>query len=139
MKHLFLICMLLVPVATAAQDAKVLALDEQDAKDAAALYQQLHDVQAKIGQLHDRITTKYLTVEKSGPGFVSSVCFKSVSGVAEYAPCSEDPKTPKTHKEVRDGWLDFVYSADFKFIVPKPYEAPSSASYSCINPVFTTK
>lgn len=115
------------PIITLGQSAKVIALSTADAEEAKSLYAQQEVINKKIEALQERIKENYLKERASKPKpnticFSSSGCYWSV------------------------GWEtgEFLFSDDFKFIVPKPFTTPTTSSgsifrvspdYNIINPV----
>jgi hypothetical protein len=91
-----------------AQSRKVIVLDPADANQAKAAYAELADAKGKIAKLESTVKDKYLT------------------------------ETVKSCKKRKDGWGDFEYSEDFKYIVPAGVPTwgfitvPSSPNYCCM-------
>lgn len=137
MKYLGLL-LTAVSLASHAQTARVIALSPEVAGEAKALYEQRDAINKRIDDLRRKVETLYLMEEKPGPdpftssGFVSDTCGFVLSANGSAHPCpvetAEQKKVRldqeakdklKTHLERKRDWLDFEFSEDFKFIVPK--------------------
>lgn len=81
-------------IAGRAQNAKVISLSAEDAAKAAHLYDERDRIEREIMEMTGNITLKYLMV---------------------------DPKD--SLHQIKQGWSQFEFSEDFKYIVPKPYIA----------------
>lgn len=149
-----------------AQSAKVIALSPADAKEAKDLYAQRDAINKRIDDLQKKVTDKYLSDEKPGPGGFSGSgiismragCFLSINnGQAEPSGCPPETETEKklrldreaaqkaedakkTHLERKSGWDQFEFSEDFQFVVPKT-SVPLVNSYGygngCCNGIFS--
>ena len=93
--------LLAVPLILNAQTAKVIKLSDADAEQAKALYAEKAQVETKITELEIKIHKDYITLWSPS----------EQNGVSYGFP--------------KSGWtsLEFEYSDDFKYIVPKPYPA----------------
>lgn len=137
-----------VSVAAHAQSAKVIALSPADAKEAKDLYAQRDAINKRIDDLHQKVTDKYLSDEKPGPGpsltgYITTTCAMILSINGVQPPCPPETADAKKaredreakeklmhHLEVKDDWRNgFEFSDDFKFVVPKSISMPSNPSW----------
>ncbi len=110
---------LLIPLPSFGQTAKVIQLTDEEAAQAKSLYAQKTDVDAKISALRDHVTKKYF------PGINS--CTTEWTDGKRHAYC--EPYIAPS---------DFEFSEDFRFVVPKPTPAPAQAwpsNYPYIAPI----
>jgi len=114
----FLIALaLLVPVAGAAQSAKVIVLSDADAAEAKSLHRKLQEILDKQKALESKIKAKYIVAahDKNNGGICGTDgCYDSEWGSG------------------------FEYSEDFRFVVPvpaRPYNGNSMLN--CVIPTFS--
>lgn len=152
MKFTGSLLLLALSLPLSAQTAKVIALSPADSAEAKALYVQRDTINKKIEELQKKITDKYLSVEKPGPGMFGSgatnngcVALFDGSGIP-HPPCTKPTAAEKAaadkeynsqhHLERIPGWDDFQFSEDFKFIVPVEHKYPSSGPTFMVNPAW---
>lgn len=92
-----------------AQDAPVIELKAADAAEAQKLYAQMKAAETAYQQFTEKIKAKYLFMSPDDDDRGS--CFVMLA----------DGKQGCTRRGFAT--LDFIFSADFRFIVPKPVEA----------------
>ena len=143
-----LIAIALLAVATicSSQSAKVIQLDPGDAAEAASLDAEMKALVARQEAFHKSVVEKYLVTKDrrfGGYPYESSNLLTAVDGLIFCtigSPCHEPTPQEKAAAEkvrkeeeakrrwIKMGWDygEFVYSEDFKFIVPKPTTPISS-------------
>jgi hypothetical protein len=105
------------------QTAQVIELTPNEAKQAATLYAEKAAVEAKIEALRNALTSKYVMVRTLQVG--------SAKG---WVDCGPGGCLPVTRPE----WLNgFVYSTDFKFIVPASSLTFQIGGAGCTTPIST--
>lgn len=102
------LALFLLATAIHAQTAKVIALDAKDAAKAKSLHDQQEALKDKIELFTEAVKKKYLEVPAPEP-------IHTFSGVVYVAGIDGD-------YYIKPGWSwgDFLYSDDFKYIVPAP-------------------
>ena len=123
---LIIIILSLVGIASA-QNAKVIQLSVDDASAAKALYEEKIALDKKISNFDDAIYKKYTEVLASPSIRHGNTCvYANVwPGGSSSGPCD-------AFKVEKEGWEHgFVYSEDFKFIVPKQVETPKDPKLNC--------
>lgn len=112
MKTPLLLALVLCPIVMSAQTAKVQALTPTEATEAKSLYQQQSDIEKKIADFRDSLVKEYIQTknEKDAGPYIS--VYGGSGGVYYF----------------RAGWSgdDFLFSDDFKYIVPTPTPVPSN-------------
>lgn len=120
MKRLIAIVMLAICGVSSAQTAKVISLNAKDAAEAKSLHDQQAALTGKVSTFHDHIVTAYLMVATKPQ---APIC---VSG--NFSQCAQ----------YLSGWGsgEFLFSEDYKYIVPNPALPQSSGNLwnngSCI-------
>src|ERR1700735_1313081 len=105
---------LLAALAASAQTAKVVQLSPLDAEKARSLYEQSDRIDKEISDLEVQIGQQYISNMEPRTGCVN------YNKALDSVPC-EEPKG-KTFT-LQPGWESgFVFSDNFKFIVPKHFE-----------------
>ena len=132
---------LLLVVPAQAQDARVIQLKDTDAFTAQKVYDALRKAEKDRDEFEAFIKKTYLVVDEDDPdashtsvsmywtlGSSGTSCGVIDSfGFAKAVPCDDAPKSPRKPKYYRAGWENgFLFSRDFRFLVPKP--APLTAS-----------
>jgi hypothetical protein len=111
MTIIFMAAVLLFAVGAIAQDAKVVALSADEAAQAQALYARKAEIEKQISDLYDELDKKYIQ---------SSHVYSSKYQIV-LSGCKKISETQQVCTGSRAGWdWGFVYSEDFKYIVPKP-------------------
>ena len=114
-------------MAASAQTAKVVQLTPDEAKQAKALYDQQQELTKVTEQFRAALRDKYLKRPPDPPQPKVTVGSFSLCGVS-LCPANYSPSPYKA------GWEsgEYIYTDDFKFLVPKPYQNGSS-SYGSSN------
>lgn len=151
-----LVFVVLLSGALYAQSAKVIALSSEDAHSVRDLYAERDLLDKRMAEMQKHIEDKYLSDTKPGRGSnnmiivgpsVTSGCpaIFSSNGIGANCPSetatekkareerearekAEDAK--KTHLERKPGWGSFIFSEDFRFIVPNQTPVPNSTCCS---------
>lgn len=138
---------LLVTCSAFAQEGRVIQLEPQDAKEAKEIYNNMQKAEKAWADFQSTLREHYLTVSSDDPekGYSISLgsgvvitsttgCFRTItisSGVVspvcsqleEEAERDRLREQEKKQKYTRSGWEgEFIFSKDFKFILPAPLE-----------------
>jgi hypothetical protein len=115
LKSLLFTATLLFPIVMAAQTAKVQALTPFEAAEAKSLYQQKSDLDKRITNFRDSLVKEYIETKDPKQAAGSSYAWFSSSGSGVFY--------------YRAGWNNdsFLFSDDFKYIVPAPTPVQSSS------------
>lgn len=140
-----LIAVLILAGSLFAQEAKVIQLSPEDATKAQALADAVKKAKAEAEAFTEHIKTEYLVVDgTSSQAGSCSVNFltvgyastgtttwtpmtasdgdKQVQDVTQHETSAQRKQRKAVERWYRKGWCgEFVYSDDFKFIVPTPY------------------
>lgn len=106
-----------------AQTAKVVQLTPDEAKQAKVLHDEQIALSKRQSDFDQAIAAKYTTEERKGGWIcIANGCTEgSTKGTKQLV-----------YRDTKEGWnLGFVYSDDFKFIVPKTYTPPASTTSPC--------
>lgn len=125
MKHIAAILFCIFTTSLFAQDAKVIALDPADAAKAKALFEEKARVEKGIADLQNKIQDAYVSHDEETVNYGISCPMFIYTGAPCLAKKDDKPAKRPMIRALNDGWkLGFVYSDDFKFIVPKPQPFP---------------
>jgi hypothetical protein len=129
-KILGLVVLLLAGYGVNSQEAKVIALDSWDADQAHGAYMRLLAARKDWDDAQDRIIERYLRVgygdpeagmEAYSPVITNNGITWSLSDHITQKDLDKEVNRQKKASYHRKGWENgFVFSGDFKFIVPKP-------------------
>lgn len=143
----WIIAFLLMAGPLFAQDARVLQLSDNDSSIARAKYEALQKAQSEWDHFQEELKQKYLTVPKGDPDAGNTILSGSITSFGTICPdqivtlgstqtvsakeisnCHVAQKAEEEKREAKNptkyqraGWESgFVFSKDFKFLVPKP-------------------
>lgn len=118
-KSLLLTVTLLIPISMSAQTAKVQALTPAEAAEAKSLYQQKSDIEKKITDFRDSLVKEYVETKDPKQAANSSTTWYSFGSKGQFY--------------YRAGWDSdsFLFSDDFKYIVPAPSVTSPSLPTIC--------